>query len=77
LTRSFQFSGGSLRVTDRIELLNRSVRVERMSFACDLQAAYVAAANVYQPSSLHPWTDLQAYVDELNARREVTITRTF
>ncbi len=77
LTRSFVFSDGSLRVTDRIELLNHSLRVERMSFASDLQAAYVAAANVYQPSSLHPWIDLQAYVDELNVRREVTITRTF
>lgn len=77
LTRSFEFSGSGLRVTDRIELLTRSLRVKRMSFASDLQAAYVAAANVYQPSSLQPWTDLQAYVDELNSQREVTITRIF
>jgi hypothetical protein len=46
-----------------------------MSFAGDLQAGYVAAADVYQDSVLQSWTDLQAYVVELNERRLVTIVR--
>lgn len=77
LTRSFTISAEGLRVVDRIELLDRSLQVKRMSFAADLQAAYVAAAYAYQPSSLQPWTDLQAYVAELNERREATIVRSF
>lgn len=76
LSRRFEFSAGALRVIDRIELLDRSLRVKRMSFANDLQAAYVAAANVCQATSLEPWTDLDAYVAELNERREATIVRT-
>ncbi|HEV7226399.1 MAG TPA: hypothetical protein VGN42_27070 [Pirellulales bacterium] len=75
LGRSFEFLPGKLRVIDRIELLDRKLQVERMSFAGDLQAAYVAAADVYQDSVLQPWTDLQTYVAELNERRSVTIVR--
>ncbi|HXT57594.1 MAG TPA: hypothetical protein VN699_03120 [Pirellulales bacterium] len=75
LTRSFEFLPGKLRVVDRIELLDRKLQVERMSFAGDLQAAYVAAADVYQDSVLQSWTDLQAHVAELNERRSVTIVR--
>ena len=75
LGRSFEFLPCKLRVIDRVELLDRKLQVERMSFAGDLQAAYVAAADVYQDSVLQPWTDLQTYVAELNERRSVTIVR--
>ncbi len=77
LTRTFEFSASELRVVDRIELVDRSLQIKRMHFANDLQAAYVAAANVYQTSSLEPWIDLQDYIAELNDRREVTIVRRF
>ena len=75
LTRSFEFLPGKLRVVDRIELLDRKLQVERMSFAGDLQAAYVAAADVFQDSVLQAWSDLQKHVAELNERRSVTIVR--
>lgn len=76
LTRTFEFSAdGRLRVTDRIELLDPQLKIERMSFASDLQAAYVAASDVYQDSLLQPWTDLSQYIAELNQTRQTTIVR--
>jgi hypothetical protein len=66
-----------LRVTDTIELTSPRVHVRRMSFGVDHQTAYVAASNVYQASVLRPWTDLQSYIESLNARRTVTIVREF
>jgi hypothetical protein len=78
LTRTFEFGEGTmsqLRVVDQIELLDRRIQVRRMSFASDLQAAYVAASDVYQESILQSWTDLQPYVAELNTRRVVTMVR--
>ncbi len=63
------------RVIDHIELLNERIQIRRMSFASDVQAAYVAASNVYQESVLQPWTDLGPQVAELNSRRRVTIVR--
>jgi len=84
LTRCFEFlpepsaaAAPRLRVSDTIELLDRGVRVRRMSFGADHQTAYVAAANVYQDSVLQPWTDLAAHVEELNTKRRVTIVREF
>lgn len=64
-----------LRVIDRIELVDPRLTVRRMSLASDGEAAYVAASAVYQPSALQPWTDLAAYVDELNQQRSVTVIR--
>jgi hypothetical protein len=76
LTRTFEFTADEgVRVTDQIELLDARIRIRRMSFAVDLQTAYVAASNVYQESVLHPWTDLAPHVPELNSRRIVTIVR--
>jgi hypothetical protein len=66
---------GGCKISDQIKLLDRSLRVRRMVLASDLQAAYVAAANVYQESTLQPWADLSEYVDDLNRRREVSIVR--
>ena len=66
-----------LRVVDAIELLNRRIRIRRMSYAVDLEAAYVAASGVYHPAVLQPWTDLSAQLDELNANRRATIVRDF
>ena len=60
---------------DHIELLNERIQIRRMSFASDVQAAYVAASNVYQESVLQPWTDLGPQVAELNSRRRVKIVR--
>ncbi len=84
LTRVFEFMSEqeapgepALRVTDTIELTAPGVRIRRMSFGTDHQTAYVAAAGVYQDAVLQPWTDLQAYVDELNLRRRVTVVREF
>lgn len=83
LTRRFEFGGvdptGTTlrRVVDEIELLDDSLQVRRMSYSSDLQASYVAAANVYQASVLQPWTDLTPRVAELNLRRRLTIERTF
>lgn len=78
--RTFEFvptdaSDEILRVTDRIELVDRRLRVRRMGYGTDHQTDYVAACGVYQDSVLQPWTDLNAYVDELNERRSVTIVR--
>lgn len=77
-TRRFNFAAdGSCRVTDHIELLDDSIRLRRMAFASDLQAAYVAAANVYQESVLQPWIDLDDSVEELNRERRAVIAREF
>ena len=67
----------TLQVTDTLRLTSPSVRIRRMSYGTDHQAAYVAAANVYQDAVLKPWDDLAAHVDELNRQREVTIVRQF
>lgn len=82
LSRSFEFLPESevegapgLRVRDTIELTSPKIRVRRMAFGTDHQAAYVAASGVYQESVLAPWVDLDRYVEELNARRRVTVVR--
>ena len=82
LSRSFEFlpqseaeAGPGLRVRDTIEIASPKIRIRRMAFGTDHQAAYVAAAGVYQEGVLAPWVDLSRYVDELNARRRVTVTR--
>jgi len=84
LTRRFELlpptpvpGGPTLRVTDTIELTDRRVRVRRMSFGTDHQAAYVAAANVYQQSVLRPWHSLDRYVGALNHEGRVTVVREF
>lgn len=83
LTRHFEFRDGAappeaaLRVSDTITLVDRRLCVRRMSFGSDHQSAYVAATNVYHDDTLFPWTDLSAYVNELNRKRRVTITREF
>lgn len=64
-----------LRVTDQIVLTRPGVRIRRMAFGTDHQAAYVAATGVYQESVLRPWTDLAAWVNTLNDQRSVTIVR--
>jgi hypothetical protein len=82
LKRTFEFlpepaapGRPGLRVTDTIELGDPRIHVRRMAFGTDHQTAYVAACGVYQESVLRPWTDLQPYVDELNAKRRVTVVR--
>jgi hypothetical protein len=84
LQRAFEFlpeppvpGGPALRVTDTIELCDPRIHVRRMAFGTDHEAAYVAASGVYQESVLRPWTDLQGHVDELNARRRVSVVREF
>lgn len=84
LTRLFEFlpdskgeGGSKLRVTDTIELTNPDIRVRRMAFGTDHQAAYVAASGVYQDAVLSPWTDLARCVDELNTHRRVRVAREF
>lgn len=67
----------SLRVIDTLELIDRRLRVRRLSIGSDHQSAYVAAANVYHDDVLCLWSDLSAYVDELNQQRRVTIRRDF
>ncbi len=76
--RQFELRQGSvLRVTDTIELTQPTVRVRRMSFGTDHEAAYVAASGVYQDAVLLPWTDLASQVETLNAVRRVTVVREF
>ncbi|MHB1036098.1 MAG: hypothetical protein ACYC35_04505 [Pirellulales bacterium] len=75
-TRRFEFLE-SFRVTDLIELADPRLAVRRMSFGTDFEAAYVAASGVYQDSVLQPWTNLEAFVAELNLRRRVTVVREF
>jgi len=82
LTRSFEFlpesdaeDAPSLRIEDVIELTGPRIRVRRMAFGTDHQAAYVAASGVYQQGVLAPWVDLARHVDDLNMRRRVTIVR--
>jgi hypothetical protein len=84
LSRSFEFltssnadGGPSLRVTDTIELTSPRIRVRRMAFGTDHQAAYVAASGVYQHAVLAPWSHLGEHVEELNAKRRVTVVREF
>lgn len=62
-------------VTDVIELTDPRVQVKRLAYASDLQAAYTAAANVYQAATLQPWTDLPHYVTQLNRERRITVVR--
>jgi hypothetical protein len=62
-------------VTDVVELTEPRVRLTRLSYASDLQAAYTAASDVYQHTMLQPWTDLDHYVATLNAERRVVIVR--
>jgi len=82
LKRVFEFlpdqeamGGPGLRVTDTIELKHPRLRIRRMSYGTDHQAAYVAAGGVYQEGVLAPWTDLQPYIGQLNEKRCVTIVR--
>lgn len=77
LDRRSDPTGPSLRVTDTIELSSPKLRLVRMAYATDLEAAYVAASNVYQSSSFDRWVDLEPYVEKLNARRRVEIVREF
>jgi len=82
LTRRFEFlsdeqDGACLRVTDTIELTSPAAHVRRMAFGSDHESAYVAASGVYQQAAFSPWTDLASQVDELNARRRVTVVRRF
>jgi hypothetical protein len=62
-------------VTDVVELTDPRVQVKRLAYATDLQAAYTAAAHVYQAASLQPWTDLPHFVPQLNRERRITIVR--
>ena len=76
LARQLEFlPAPALRVTDTIELVDPSIRVRRMSFGTDHEAAYVAAAGVYQEAVLLPWVDLGEYVERLNAERRVVVVR--
>ncbi len=82
LTRRFDFlapaktdGGPTLRVADTIELTSPKIRVARMAFGTDCEAAYVAASGGYREEILEPWTDLGGYLDQLNASRRVTIVR--
>ncbi|MBL9125956.1 MAG: hypothetical protein JNG90_20100 [Planctomycetaceae bacterium] len=82
-TRRFEFAAandsgkrsGAIRVVDTLELLDPRLTARRMSYGVDHQATYVAATGVYQQSVLQPWSSLDDYVDELNRKRRVTITR--
>ncbi len=80
LVRRFEFDpadGISLRVVDRIELLRPGMRLSHAALASDLQAAYVAAANVYQDSVLQGWTDLSHLLDELHRDGVATLVREY
>jgi hypothetical protein len=80
LERRFELQAGAtpaLRVTDTIVLTDSTVRVRRMSYGTDHEAAYIAASGVYQDAVLRPWIDLAEYVDQLNRERRVTVIREF
>ena len=62
-------------VTDEIVLTDPRLQVKRLAYASDLQAAYTAAANVYQTASLQPWSDLPHYVETLNRERRIVVVR--
>ena len=66
----------AVEIVDELELLDAALRVRRLSFAADLQAAYTAAAETYQHSILQPWHDLAEHVDALNTRRRTVVRRT-
>lgn len=65
----------TLRVTDRMELLSRRIKVRRMAYGSEADWVYVAATGQYQPSVLVPWIDLAEYVDPLNRTGQVVIVR--
>lgn len=82
LRRVFEFlperealGGPGLRIIDTIELCDPRLRVRRMGYGTDHQAAYVAASGAYQDGVLQPWTDLAGYVEAINAGRHVTVVR--
>jgi hypothetical protein len=77
LPAAAQHEGRRLRVTDTMELADPKTQVVRFAFASDLQAAYTAAAEVYQRSLRQPWQDLTARAAEWNAARRITIVREF
>lgn len=85
MTRSIEFvrSEGSrsneskLRVTDVLDLTDPKARVKRLAFASDLQAAYTAAAEIYQHTLRQPWQDYTSRATEWNDARRLTIVREF
>lgn len=74
LTRTF-IRGATWKVHDVVELTHPRVRVSRLAFSSDLQAAYTAAANVFHGGLRQPWRDLGEYVELLNRERRIEITR--
>jgi hypothetical protein len=64
------------RVCDTLELRAARLRVRRVAFAGEYEAAYVAAAAAYQHGLLQPWTELPADdVQRLNAQRRIELVR--
>ena len=74
LTRTFQ-RGAGWEVHDVVELAEPGVRVARLAFSSDLQAAYTAATNVYHGGLRQPWHDLGEFVELLNRERRLKIVR--
>lgn len=68
--------GVVFRVCDTLELRAAPVRVRRVAFAGEYEAAYVAAASPYQHGLLLPWTELAGDdVQRLNAQRRIELVR--
>ncbi|MCE9606327.1 MAG: hypothetical protein K8U03_15640 [Planctomycetia bacterium] len=84
MTRGLEFldadvahAASRLRVTDTLELTDPKIRVRRLAFASDLQAAYTAAAETYQQSLRQPWQDYTSRAAEWNTARRIVIVREF
>lgn len=75
--RQFVLQGDELAVSDTITLVDRRVKIKRMSFATDCQTAYTAASGVFQQRLAQPWIDLDEYVEELNRAGRVEIVRQY
>lgn len=79
LQRTIELLEGSttLRVTDRLIRTDARLKLRRLALSSDLEAPYVAAANVYQAAAWQSWTDMSPHVDELNKRGELTVVRSW
>jgi len=73
-TRTLRFGEQSIFIQDGIAAPG-GMKFDALKCGSDATSIYVANSNVYQRSVLTEWTDLSAYLDELNTKGNVIIER--
>lgn len=72
--REFILTDGGLSVTDTI-ILKSSKRFKKLAIGSDHTSIYTAVSNCYQESILNSWVDLDAWLGELENKKEITVKR--